>query len=171
MRTFWVSGFRMSLEWNMSFVWHHVLIVYNYPTTRMHFAASLCHARATLHKKGYIECNSLPQSILVLVVLMTSSCKCPIMETTGEQHARKRAIWLVCRTKHIDKLISSRLFVGLPLRVRFAVGFCLTNGYHWRAGVRICSNIGWWNKTRTSIAHAKTQVTGYYKGLYGILLR
>ena len=30
--------------------------------------ADLCHARAILHKRTNTECNSLPQSILVLVV-------------------------------------------------------------------------------------------------------
>ena len=43
-------------------------------TTRMHFVAlfvmqpDLCHARAILHKRKNTECNSLPQSILVVVV-------------------------------------------------------------------------------------------------------
>ena len=84
----------------------------------------------------------------------------------GFQTAGRNVRNLIGLSNKAHKQMLPCLFSGLPLPVQFVVAL-LTNDYHWHAIVCICSSIGWWNKTQTSIrlifqGLAKTALSTHY---------
>ena len=102
-----------------------------------------------LKRIASFHCMTITQAISLEIKMANKT------ETTGEH---RQEVWLVLRTActraQSDWFVEQKHIkwdVVAFVRRETTVAFYLTNDYRWRALVRICSNIGWWNKTRKSI--------------------